>query len=114
MKRAELQSSGFSLLEVLVAFTIASLAISWYLYYLSQVHFLAYKTTTSVKRIDESWRDFLLFRQTCNEEAPVSSHLLEGEDFCFRRLVFQSQGVEWSWLATCSEEETGLFRGKEP
>jgi len=53
-------SRGFSLLEVLVAFAIASLALGWFLYFLSEIHQTQSRARQKLLSLDQSWGQVLL------------------------------------------------------
>ncbi len=48
------EKQGFTLLEVLVAFTIVSLALTWFLYFLSEVQEIRHRAREELKLFDQA------------------------------------------------------------
>jgi len=83
--RATMGQRAFSLLEVLVAIVIAGLALSWFLYFLSEVHFQHFRAQAQLKKNDTLWC-FLTdnFSSLSPEEAP--------EGFVFEEIPTEENG----------------------
>ena len=88
---------AFTLLEILVAIVIAGLALTWFLYFLSEVHFQRFQAQAQLLKNDALWC-FLVdnFSSLSPEDAP--------EGFTFEEIPTGENGLKLLKITVRIEE----------
>jgi len=105
---------GFSLLEVMIALVIASLALSWFLYFLSEVHYTQGKARERLKIVDHSYGKALwVASQLQEKKTPEEEDGLEVKSLSEDpsqgpfAVVLKEKGVTWELYLTPERPEAG-------
>lgn len=108
------KESGFSLLEVLVVLVITSVALSWYLYFFSEVNFMRFSARTTIKNLDQSYKDLLLFLKNFSSEEPTKETKIQkiGDKGPYH-IRIRLKGVLWNFYYI-PENEIGIKRTPPP
>jgi prepilin-type N-terminal cleavage/methylation domain-containing protein len=102
---------GFTLLEVMVALAVAALALGWFLYVLSDSHYLQARARRQLARLDRSYGELLsLLEDFSPQDSPEGARveaLAEGGPF---RVELRLAGVAWRFYYEpgTSWESSGL------
>jgi len=97
------RAHGFSLLEVLIAFAIASIALGWFLYFLSEIHQIQSRARQKLLFLDRSWGQVLLQQAYLSREKIPKGELRlkEVPDEKIRGFFFvklKKEGIWWKFL----------------
>ncbi len=116
----KLSKEAFSLLEVLVALVIASLALGWFLYFLSEVRFNQLKARQTVQTADQAWCFFLEKQNSIQELEDSEKIILEeieakGAKSRFLKVKYHpAQGVKWQILLFAKSVESKTETPSKP
>ena len=97
---------GFSLLEVMVALVIASLALSWFLYFLSEVHYIQGRARERLRLLDDSYARALWIALEIQEKNALEKKDLQIESLAEDpkkgpyKVVFTEKGIRWELYLT--------------